>query len=202
MDAQQAAAEATSSLRRTRALMAAELGRGEATMHVQSGSFAALRRTKEEFDSQRATLDKGKKSLGTLTRAAHADRLVLWIGTAFFCCVVLHISLKRVPFLTPLHPLVVARRWRGAAAAAAKHQGAVVAPPAVGVQPASARHAPEAAAPPLTFMEAEAVDLHPAEQHTHWTAAPEPVGDVGVSGHAAETLQDEAAAVTPPHSEL
>ena len=192
MDAQQAAAVATSSLRRTRALMAAELGRGEATMQVQSGSFAALRRTKEEFDSQRSTLAKGKKSLGTLTRAAHADRLVLWVGTAFFCCVVLHISLKRVPFLTPLHPLVMARRWRGAAALAAKHPGPVAAPPAPA---ASVRPVPEVVGPPLTFVEAEAVDLHPADGHTQWSAAPEPAGDAGDS---AQPLQvDEAARVTP-----
>jgi hypothetical protein len=194
MDAQQAAAEATSSLRRTRALMAAELGRGEATMHVQSGSFAALRRTKEEFDSQRSTLAKGKKSLGTLTRAAHADRLVLWVGTAFFCCVVIHISLKRVPFLTPLHPLVIARRWRGGAAMVAKHHGAVAAPPAqaAGAQLGGEWREPEIVAPPLTFVEAEAVDLHPADGHTQWSAAPEPVGDTGDSGQT--PVLDEAAA--------
>ena len=154
-------------------------------MHVQSGSFAALRRTKEEFDSQRSTLSKGKKSLGTLTRAAHADRLVLWVGTAFFCCVVLHISLKRVPFLTPLHPLVMARRWRGAVAA--KHPGAVAAPPAPA---ASVRPVPEVVAPPLTFVEAEAVDLHPADGHTQWSAAPEPGGDAGDS--PGPTLEEEA----------
>lgn len=179
MSAQQAAAEATSSLRRTRALMAAELGRGEATMQVQSSSFAALRRTKDEFESQRATLGRGKKSLSTLTRAAHADRIVLWAGSIFFCLVVIHIALKRVPFLTPLHPLVIARRMRGAPTSSKHVPQALppLPPPSVPISPPppppppvlEPNTVPEAHADPAASATAESESSLP-----QWAAAPEP----------------------------
>jgi hypothetical protein len=164
MSAQQAAAEATSSLRRTHALMAAELGRGEATMQVQSSSFAALRRTKDEFESQRATLGRGKKSLSTLTRAAHADRIVLWAGSIFFCLVVIHIALKRVPFLTPLHPLVIARRMRGVPTSS-KH--VPLAPPPMPPPPVPIPPPPPPVLEPDTAPESES-------SLPQWVASPEP----------------------------
>jgi|APGre2960657444_1045066.scaffolds.fasta_scaffold00759_4 hypothetical protein len=89
--------------------MAAELARGAATLGAQGASNAQLRRAGEEFAGQRTALRKGKRSLSTLTRAAAADRLVLWLGSALFALVVLHITFKRVPLLTPLHPAVLLR---------------------------------------------------------------------------------------------
>lgn len=119
-----AAEEATASLRRTRALMAAELGRGAATLGVMGASTATLQRAHSEFSSQRGTLASGRRLLHALTRAATADRVVLWAGSLLFCLVVVHIALKRVPFLTPLHPLYQLRRRRAAALAATKPHAA------------------------------------------------------------------------------
>jgi len=100
-----AAEAATASLRRTRALMTAELGRGAATLTQLGASTATLRAAGSEFSGQKATLSSGRRLLGAVARSAHADALVLWGGALFFALVVLHITFKRTPGLAALHPL-------------------------------------------------------------------------------------------------
>ena len=109
------ASAASASLRRTRALMAAELSRGGATLSVQAASAGALTQAAGQYDAQRGALATGRGSLSALRRAASADRAILWVGSLLFCGVVTHIGIKRTPFLARLHP---ARRAAVAARAA------------------------------------------------------------------------------------
>jgi hypothetical protein len=176
-----AAAEATASLRRTRALMAAELGRGAATLSTMGTSTATLSRAHTEFASQRGALAAGRRLLGALTRAATADALVLWAGTALFCLVVAHIALKRVPLLTPLHPLYQLRRRRAAALAQGKAgaPAAVVLTQAAGAAAAAVeaqQRAPPPPVPPPAAAEAPAAQAEAprfGDAATAWADAPQ-----------------------------
>jgi len=144
-----ASEEATASLRRTRALMAAELARGDATLAVQAGSNAQLRATHGELGQQKGALAAGRKSLKALNAAARADAAVLWAGSALFGLVVAHITLKRVPLLTPLHPLYQLRRWQAGPDGGGRGLGeGLVSPLRTGYEPPQAAEAEAVLSPP------------------------------------------------------
>lgn len=190
--------------------MAAELSRGEATLGVQQESLATLRKTADEHGAQKAHVGAARRSLAALTRSAAADRLVLWLGSGLFALVVLHISLKRVPFLTPLHPAYQFRQYR--LAVAQRRAAAQLSPaPALGFsggadvtpsEPAAALPEPPAPPPPPPppelYHEAELlVDSAP-----EWTAAPlvEAAVEPEPSGERGDT-SGETPGDAPPEEE-
>ncbi len=175
--------------------MAVELGRGAATLGAMSASTATLTRAHTEFSSQRGTFAAGRRLLHALTRAATADRVVLWAGSLLFCLVVMHIALKRVPFLTPLHPLYQLRKRRSTALAAAgkpEHAQLLLVPPAAPASPPAPAPPPAAtaAAAPIVAFDSQSGDAAPWAVVTADGAAPA----------TAEAAED----VTPPtlHADL
>mmetsp|Transcript_7942 Transcript_7942/g.19705 ORF Transcript_7942/g.19705 Transcript_7942/m.19705 type:complete len:361 (-) Transcript_7942:82-1164(-) len=104
------AQDATAGLRRTRAMMAEELEKGQRTLAAMSESRAQLRKTGDEYGgSQRAAVGAGGKLLTTLERQVVTSRLVLWLGFACFMLAVFHVVLKRTPLLVRFHPLYYIR---------------------------------------------------------------------------------------------
>jgi hypothetical protein len=178
------AEDATASLRRTRALMAAELGRGDATRSALGASTAKLRRTHTEFAGQRGLLAAGRTYLGKLTRSASAGMLIVWGGLAVFLLVVAHITTKRVPGLAPLNPAYHMQRRSRAAAAAAK--AAAAGPPT----PAAKRATPPPPPPPPPSPVVEPPQEQPVAA---------PVGEAeAAAGAAAEQTVPPAAGDAAP----
>ena len=74
-DATALANDATAGLRRTRAMMAEELDKGQKTLAAMAESRAALRKTGSEYDGgQRAAMGAGGKLLSKLERQAVTER--------------------------------------------------------------------------------------------------------------------------------
>ena len=179
------AEDATASLRRTRALMAAELGRGDATRSALGASTAKLRRTHTEFAGQRGLLAAGRTYLGKLTRSASRSKLIVLAGSILFFLVVAFVTTKRVPGLTPLNPAYHMQRRSRAAAAAAKAEAA---------RPKPAATAKRATPPPPPPPPPSPVVEPPQEQ-----PAPAPVGEAeGAAGAAAEQTVPPAAGDAAP----
>ena len=95
-DAKAAAAEATESLRRTRALMEEELAQGRATLAALTASTSTLTEAKGEFEGQAGLLTAGRRLLEWLRRANSSDRLMNLLAFGFFLCCAAHVVARRM----------------------------------------------------------------------------------------------------------
>ena len=92
----QAARDVTESLRRTRALMANELQRTEATLRSLDEQGKKLRGTLNEHRGIDGTLASGRRKLNRLETRDMTDKVLFALAFGFFVCVVLHIVNKRL----------------------------------------------------------------------------------------------------------
>eukprot|EP00897_Mesotaenium_endlicherianum_P008068 jgi/Mesen1/728/ME000011S00070 len=99
-----AAEDVTDTLRRTRQIMAQEVERGAATLHVMGESTATLKKAQSEYEGQGSLLSVARRLLSMLQRQDVVERLVLAVGTLLFLLVCVYIVYKRVPLLKKVAP--------------------------------------------------------------------------------------------------
>ena len=92
----QTARDVTESLRRTRALMANELQRTEASLRSLDDQGKKLKTTLNEHRGIDGTLASGRRKLNRLDTRDTTDKVLFALAFGFFCCVVLHIVHKRL----------------------------------------------------------------------------------------------------------
>lgn len=110
-----AAQGATDGLRRTRAVLAEEINHTSATLATMEVSHHRLRRTKDEYGTQHASLRKSKGLLGVLDWQNKSETFMLWVGLIIFMSVALYIVHKRTTYFVPeaLRPMSLIRNAVG-----------------------------------------------------------------------------------------
>ena len=92
----QSARDVTSSLQRTRQLMADELTRSSCTLRTLDAQGKSLNETLQEHKAVTGTLGVGRRQLSRLHRRDFTDKLLLGLGFLFFLLVVVHVVHRRV----------------------------------------------------------------------------------------------------------
>ena len=103
---------ATDSMRRTRNLLVRELTRVAEASAVLKDDSERLKDVGGEYASYAHTLGASRKILLNMQRRERTDELFMYLGLAFFICVVAFIVQRRLmPFVAPVAWLVERLAW-------------------------------------------------------------------------------------------
>ena len=114
----EAAQSLTSSLQRTRQLLAHQLDHTESTMAVMDESGKTLTKVGERYDEHSGLLGKGKHLLTSMERQERLERFLLYAAFVLFLLAVVYVGGKRFFYFAPLHRLVPHRGGKGPTGAA------------------------------------------------------------------------------------
>lgn len=114
----EAAQSLTSSLQRTRQLLARQLDHTESTMAVMDESGKTLTKVGERYDEHSGLLGKGKHLLTSMERQERLERFLLYAAFVLFLLAVVYVGGKRFFYFAPLHRLVPHRGGKGPTGAA------------------------------------------------------------------------------------
>lgn len=109
----EAAQSLTSSLQRTRQLLARQLDHTESTMAVMDESGKTLTKVGERYDEHSGLLGKGKHLLTSMERQERLERFLLYAAFVLFLLAVVYVGGKRFFYFAPLHRLVPHRGGKG-----------------------------------------------------------------------------------------
>jgi hypothetical protein len=106
-DELQAAEKVTSSLQKTRQLLARQLDHTESTLGIMDDSQATLSKVNETYGEHSGLLRTGKRLLNSLESQEKLERFLLYLCFCFFLLVVAYIVSKRFLFFAPVHKLLL-----------------------------------------------------------------------------------------------
>ena len=111
-DELQAAEKVTSSLQKTRQMLARQLDHTESTLGIMDESHATLSKVNETYGEHTGLLNTGKRLLTAMENQERRERFLLYVCFGLFLLVVAYIVAKRFAFFAPVHKLLPARRHK------------------------------------------------------------------------------------------
>lgn len=153
----------SASLLRTRAMLSNEISRSSSALSTLQASTRVLGSTSSEYTTYGGTVAVGRKMITKQLQRERTDRLLLWVGLAFFSLVVIYIVHRRLaPFLFWWTTFFVQKQ------AQQQQQPVVTNAPTIVAAPASTQHYynPSTGAPvyvdPAAASAAPPLQVHPA----------------------------------------